>query len=1606
MMIAPGDAILTKFGAGVVVRCFRDDDSNNSSPAAGAGAPPTWAVVRLWRQPGRSIASCATATLRVDDESIVKKKLVAAPGMVVRATINTAVVDGSETADAAADGNKGGDADDGTIGEEKDDTQLCLIERYLPSKDVFLASSIIDDNSNDSGGGRDHSLARSLSVMSSNNNSSNSSDSATPPPSCQSTKKYYQLHPHQISSSSSSAKFYPILEDLMAKGESAWNMALEKSNNHSPEISNGVSNVASALTSAVTVTTNNNSNNKSNGGENDNNSNNSGSVVAKLLSETSKSSVDTLTEKLATSTTLEGKEIDTAAVANMTAKQAITTATAKASAVSSAATEGISLPTQTEEIKQIYTMLRDDDLTQLFRRGKERLKELVDVEIPTRTKMALGAMGIELEDDNNDQRSADIVEDGKRSLRGGMDKLRKEALASLDQILKMEVSDDGNVILQSTNNNDTSIQIDTKSILDPSLLPITTTSPTQAKQQAQEKFASMFDHLSRAATSDPQLLQIFSDISEKTKSWQEMTGVILQTKTASLFMEGGQRLKSRAVDVLNVAPGQLRDAFGSRGGANTNSNDDLTRAFTEGDVAMAQLKSMEMGDAIRQRLFSAIEVRSESSGGLDAIIAGSLTAMQRKGDSYTSNAASLLGQKGLENVSLSSAMGSAAGAISSSDGISEETVESVINNLQQSATSTMADTKETLIALLSRRSGYRDAVLLRLEQVFLDLESTLGQDMSAEQIAKLANGEGGSLALFQPVAMKAAKEIEIQLDAAEQKMKESKHWNPKADNVLGTVRQITRGELGLGDILDMAAGYLDDEEVVSKSGGLIVKAESLLDDFEAASARLGDVGSKSMTGEAAPAAGIIDAVAKAGITKDTVMKGVEGLDVNKILDNTQSAMTDEVARRELISSAGDTALDFLLKILPSMPVPPFDGVRDGLVYHLSNLSMAGFKVKKEDIYIEIAGIRAAAQKSDGNDSTAPQSQLPGGAVKASELLIIDIKNISATLDDAVWSFEQTYMPYLKGSGKANTSLWDGAIRLKFELRRRIAGMETDPITGNKCAKWEPVLCLNDRACSIGGVELTIQGEGRITWVANKLASWLKNPLRDYVVTVIINTLKNNSGWLIENINQNLSPYWDFVMRTANLELDQLPKLARHHVTKAEFEDEDEVELVWRERVPLGLNILTNDESGYLKIIDFPRGTQARKVAQSKQLDPDMFRGSTIVSVNGRRYGPDLQVDLFAALKDPARPKAILFKLADTEGIKRIEEIVDQGKGKSRTKSGQKATGSENESTDLFTIIDIHEIGNIGLKFVASHHNFALAVSDFLRDSNGQGLLPVEKTGKISLNDLLSHINGTLVLGEKGTGKQKALDLFEEIGAKRPLSLGFTKPYLYNIVLEKNSPENESIGGPSELVFTEVKATSNENKIVLKDFAPSEGAAETGGVFVGDNLVFINGMPVGAGCRLLDGSVPSPKLGDVIGMLKQHTPLALTFARAQANQTSAVKTYLTSSPLSLDVESAYTFSIAATDYSQLGCKFANGMNGTDIVVKGISGVDGPFQQQMKASNQPYIGCKLESVDGEAVPSYVNSQLIVNAMKRRWAANGRVELTFCNEMHRDALHKVKS
>ena len=71
-------------------------------------------------------------------------------------------------------------------------------------------------------------------------------------------------------------------------------------------------------------------------------------------------------------------------------------------------------------------------------------------------------------------------------------------------------------------------------------------------------------------------------------------------------------------------------------------------------------------------------------------------------------------------------------------------------------------------------------------------------------------------------------------------------------------------------------------------------------------------------------------------------------------------------------------------------------------------------------------------------------------------------------------------------------------------------------------------------------------------------------------------------------------------------------------------------------MPLGINLIVNDKSGWVKVKNFPRGSQARQVANRMGIDPDTMIGAEIIAVNGRTLDSSLRGDSVLALKDPER----------------------------------------------------------------------------------------------------------------------------------------------------------------------------------------------------------------------------------------------------------------------------------------------------------------------------------------------------------------------------------
>mmetsp|Transcript_10633 Transcript_10633/g.15556 ORF Transcript_10633/g.15556 Transcript_10633/m.15556 type:complete len:1439 (-) Transcript_10633:229-4545(-) len=1416
--IVPGACVLTAFGVAVVTKLCsgeKEAEIDNELPL------DCLFQARLWRQPGKSIASSSIAYLRRDS---VLKEMPAAPGMVTTFS-----------------------CDD--LGENCE----ILLHSYSASTDTYLGS--LTDKSNTSPN------------CSQNENSESSKENVKPAQSKTDTSNLIVLKPSQIQPAKCS-KFYPLMSDLMTRGDWA----------------------ASAATSLVT------------------------------------SNSDALLET-------SSNVISNVGVTNKDASK-------KAGEVSVTATKALqSVVPDAEKVQQIVTMLKDEELTDLLEKGRERLKQLMSNDIPQATEKALEEVGISF-------KPADA--DSESSLKSAIIGSREKALTAIDDLLATHAK--------------TNVETLTK--------------------QLGEQFSDVFDNLSTAARSDVRLNSIFETISEKTSEWQEATGRVLSTRSASLFFEGSRRLQARAANLFS--PEQLKWARECRM--------KLTKGFTEGDAAVAKLKSIELGDVVRARLFAAIELRSGSKDGLDGIIAGALTSIN------------------------SEAVGGAA----------EDGVQMMLAKLQTSASSATMNAHETLISTLSRKCQYRDQAMNRIEEVLVNLEKHLGQDMTAEEIALIARGEGGTAALFDPIARRAAKEIDKQLDSAEENVSD-----PTILTVLGNVRKIISGDLSVMGLTDEIVKFLNEDTSVAAGEGLLMRGERLLDVLENAS-------QNKLVSD------VMGVVERAGLTKDSLFQRLENIDVNKVVETAETAVTDEAKRQELLSSAADAALDFLLRILPKMPVPPFDGVKDGLLYHLSNLSMEGFKVKKEDIMVEIAGIRAvkrsvsvdvnpssdspvsnnvklldteesekeflatspideeATNEEESDEAGEPEKK----TVNATELLIIDVRNISAVLDDPLWSFEQTYFPYLKGSGNAFAQLSEGSIRLQFELRKRkIANDEED-----EEEKWEPVLCLHEYTCCIREIDLKLKGEGKITWILNKLSSYFRGPLCNYVVQSVQRTLGNGSGVLLEKLNDSLGNYWDLIMRTAGLKIEDLAEVSDGDVVKASVNPQiNEVELVWREQLPLGMNLLMNDGSGLVKVVEFPRGSQARNVVEQIKLNPDSFKGSTITAVNGIRYDETGQDDLVEALRDPGRPKTITFMLADSEEAERIRVFCAgmDGKGEIKNNKSDVVEGSQDEtqieefSSTTIKTVSLAEEGPLGIQFSNSLDDFSLVVEGFSKGVRGE-ILAAEETKIISVGDVLVSINGECVLGKDGSGRSFALELFETHGATRPLVLAFAGPYLRNYVFTKSPDDLTNRGGPmNELIFEERKLPDGQKKVALKKFEDVASAVEAAQVFIGDHLISMNGDDVGAALRGHEESRNQFEVTLAKMRNSESYPMILIFARPDHNASRwfATETF--------NVETATKFTVTVNNPNDLGCEFAQGKDPVDIIVKDFHAVKGPIQNWLASAGNidSTMGMVVEAVNGQVVPSYATCSMVTKALERSWTENGSVEILFIDDERKKWLQSFE-
>lgn len=425
-----------------------------------------------------------------------------------------------------------------------------------------------------------------------------------------------------------------------------------------------------------------------------------------------------------------------------------------------------------------------------------------------------------------------------------------------------------------------------------------------------------------------------------------------------------------------------------------------------------------------------------------------------------------------------------------------------------------------------------------------------------------------------------------------------------------------------------------------------------------------------------------------------------------------------------------------------------------------------------------------------------------------------------------------------------------------------------------------------------------------------------------------------------------------------------------------------VELVWRERLPLGMSLLMNDDSGILKVVDFPRGSQARIVCEKRGFDPDAFRSASVMAVNGSFF--DDQEDLFQALKDPGRPKTVLFRLADTEDAERLRKLLEGDRQSSPTE--------EKPRNFSFREVRFESDGELGIQFESAFDNAGLVVAGFVEGDDGT-VLAAQRSGQIKTGDLLSHVNGTPVYGLEGDARSQAIDILHSAAINRPLSLSFISYYMQKVTVTRviPGPGVDSSGGPTELDLRE-NLDGDKRRVVIRGFNCVSGMAEAGGILIGDQLVFVNGFPVGAGCRWLD--TPSiPTIVEVFDMLTNVSfyPIGLTFARPKQH---ASRWTISAQGLSdVDVE---TICITATSHARLGIMLEN-TDGSDVVVSDFLAVPGVFQRSLESCKDQSgnVCLTIDSINGQFVPSYASADMVRNALGRSWKGEDAIDLVLCDD-----------
>ena len=1227
-----------------------------------------------------------------------------------------------------------------------------------------------------------------------------------------------------------------------------------------------------------------------------------------------------------------------------------------------------------EEARKLLDFIKQNEVGELLAQSRDRLSSLVNSDLTSTAETMLNQNGIEIN-----------LSDTVTAMSGEVREKRELALQAIEKLRAKSKSI----------KNDASSEEDVAELV--------------------TAWDSLVSNLTTAGGSDASLGKIVNELHEKGKSTKlqsiKLFENVQSTRSVTTLFDGATKLRERASSIFAENDNSRRRLSEAK-----SSFHKFTSKADNQSQTLGMIKTLELTEAVKRRLVFNFELHADARGGIDGLIYSSFNKLNKN--------QMLL--KGKMN--------------------DEYSVEKIVAELQHKSdmvrektnkTNSKIPSTETLIGAIGKGSAYKDVVLSALESqlvVLNDRARSFGVEdlFSPENIAQLrAGGSDNTQALFKPLIAKASSTITAEIDAANEKIE-----NPSIKLFTGYLRSIATGEKSLdGGIVDDLMTGLNSDDANNLGQSLLLRGDRILDSYE-------NLSKKEMF------KGAIAAISSAGLTEESIVQQISNLDVNTIVETSEKALTSEEERVALFSSATDSALDFILRVLPGLPVPPLTGVKDGTCYSFSNLSLRGFQVRKEDVAVKIAGVMATGAGAGAgayyNDTSSvssesnsvnsnsdhtplarpPQPSPPPSRdtkIDITEILVVEVKNITAVLDNVKWTFEQTFFPHMKAAGSADAKCFGASLVLKFELRKK----PTPSSSGTSLSAFSPILCLHEHSCSIDDVKVKIKGDS-LSWLLNILSSMFKSVLKDYVVASVIEAIQNSSGTLLEMLNGQLHDHWPMVLKLAKLTTEELMVADADAISDTSSLNKD-VELVWRESVPLGMQLLLNDkvEKDRVKVVEFPRGGQARRVAEAAGFDPDSFRGSQILAVNGSSYkqhqtsknSPSIFDETMADLKNPSRPKAILFRLSAEEG-KRIAMLLGR------------RNSTDESSLDQVKIIEqtimsavIEDPGPLGISFHVSNEA-GLVVAAFKKKSSGE-MLPAEASGQVHIGEVLVSINNRFVTArDKNVYVKKTSSLFTSIGDTRPLVLGFVHPSTLSIKFTKSDMNVSSTAAicdqdeisesvkffdcPSlELKLSEARVEESDKHTVcsVAGFEDVPGVIEMGGCRCGDVLLSINGEEVGTNNVNRSGDVLK-NITKIIGKDESY-PLRLEFARPVASRSGQRSRRRSSKQaFSFDLKKCSTFLVTVLKRPVCGLgiridtvpamKGKSGMKfSTYLYLSSFELVKGNCARRM--AEKKVLGMSIYKINESAVPTTASVLDVTRAIQRAWDGDKKVTIRFRNEEH---------